>query len=64
MVVDIRYLRIINYKDIIFFSVLLLSHGDIDANPGLTKETSNFFSCCHWNANSILAHNKIFINSL
>ena len=25
---------------------------------GLQK-TSNYFSCCHWNVNSILAHNKI-----
>ena len=26
---------------------------------GLQKKTLNYFSCCHWNANSILAHNKI-----
>ena len=54
-----RYLNIINYKVILFFCILLLTHGDIEANPGLTKKTSNYFSCCHWNANSTLAHYKI-----
>ena len=44
---------------ILFFSILLLTHGDIKADPGPTKKTSNYFSCCHWNANSILAQNDI-----
>ena len=54
-----RYLNIINCKVIFSFCILLLTHGDIEANPRLTKKPSNYFSCCHWNANSILAHNKI-----
>ena len=54
-----RYLNIINFKAILFFCILLLTHGDIEANPGPTKKTSNYFSCCHWNVNSILAHNKM-----
>ena len=33
--------------------------GYIEANPQPTKKTSNYFSCCPWNANSILGHNKI-----
>ena len=54
-----RYLIIINFKVNLFFCILLLTHGDIEANPGPTKKTSNYFSCCHWNVISILAHNKI-----
>ena len=54
-----RYLNIINYKVILFFCILLLTHGDIEANHGPTKKTFNYFSCCHWSVNSILAHNKI-----
>ena len=34
-----RYLHIINYKVILFFCILLLTHGDIEANPGPTKKT-------------------------
>ena len=35
--------------------------GDIESNPGPKTKTKkeNFFSCCHWNVNSLLAHNKL-----
>ena len=33
-------------------------HGDIEVNPGPKRKTSKF-SCCHWNVNSILAHDKL-----
>ena len=54
-----------NSKIIIFFFcsffvlILLLKHGDIEINPGPKKKLSKCFSCCHWNVNSILAHNKL-----
>ena len=54
-----------NSKTIIFFFcsffvlILLLKHGDIEINPGPKKKLSKCFSCCHWNVNSILAHNKL-----
>ena len=32
-----RYLNIINYKVILFFCLLPLTHGSIEANPGLQK---------------------------
>ena len=37
--------------------------GDIESNPGSKTKTKkpNFFSCCHWNVNSILAHNKLSV---
>ena len=33
-----RYWNIINYKVILFFCTLLLTHGDIEANPRPTKK--------------------------
>ena len=36
-----------------------MTHGDIEANPGPTKKSSNYFSCCHWNVSRILGHDKI-----
>ena len=37
--------------------VLLLQHGDIETNPGPTKEKIKNLSCCHWNVNSLIAQN-------
>ena len=54
-----------NPKIILFFFclcfvlILLLKHGDIEINPGPKKKSAKCFSCCHWNINSILAHNKL-----
>ena len=42
-----------------FVLILLLKHGDIEINPEPKKKLSKCFSCCHWNVNSILAHNKL-----
>ena len=53
-----RDLRVVNYKVIVFLVLLLLSHGDIEVNPGPKRKLSKL-SCCHWNVNSILAHNKL-----
>ena len=33
--------------------------GTLKPTLGLQKNPSNYFSCCHWNVSSILAHNKI-----
>ena len=38
-------------------SVLLRRHGDIELNPGPRKSKVNTVSVCHWNLNSITAHN-------
>ena len=54
-----------NSKIILFFFcsffvlILLLKHVDIEINPGPTKKLAKCCSCCHWNVNSILAHNKL-----
>ena len=31
--------------------------GDIETNPGPQKEKTKNLSCCHWNVNSLIAHN-------
>ena len=43
-------------------SFLLLS-GDVELNPGPKFNSINDFSICHWNLNSISAHNyaKVFL---
>ena len=38
---------------------MLLKHGDTEINPGPKKQLAKCFSCCHWNVNRILAHNKL-----
>ena len=51
------------FNNVIFMfdSVLLLCSGDIHRNSGTVKRTLTF---CHWNLNSVLAHNKIKISLL
>ena len=42
---------------ILYMFLLLRSHGDIELNPGPRKSKENNLSVCHWNLNSITAHN-------
>ena len=53
-----RDLQFVKCKVIVFLVLLLLSHGDIKVNPGPKRKLSKL-SCCHWNVNNILAHNKL-----
>ena len=39
-------------------------HGDIEVNPGPKKNCSTSFSFCHWNLNSLIAHNYAKLSSL
>ena len=41
----------------------MVQHGDIEINPGPKKKQPKYFSCCHWNVNSLLAHNKISLRT-
>ena len=41
----------------LYIFVLLLCHGDIEPNPGPKKLKNNSLSVCHWNLNSLSAHN-------
>ena len=44
---------------ITLLSIFLLLCGDIELNPGPTKKCNSWFnfSICHWNLNSLTAHN-------
>ena len=48
------YTTVVTLRDIF---VVLLSHGDIEPNPGPKKLKKNSFSVCHWNLNISSAHN-------
>ena len=37
--------------------ILLFQHENIENNPGPQKEKTKNLSCCHWNVNSLIAHN-------
>ena len=39
--------------------MLLITHGDIETNLEPKSKNSKFFFYCHWNVNSILAHDKL-----
>ena len=47
----------------VYFITIKLS-GDIEENPGLQSEPCNSLSICHWNLNSIPAHNFIKLSLL
>ena len=57
------YAVIPNDKNCAFVFLILLMDGDIESNPGPKTKTKKekIFSCCHWNVNSLLAHNKLSI---
>ena len=38
-------------------SILVLKSGDIELNPGSNKKSHSYFSCCHWNVNSLPTDN-------
>ena len=46
-----------------FYSILITLSGDVETNPGPKRNSTETFSFCHWNLNSISSHNyvKIFL---
>ena len=46
------------------YLILTKQSGDIEQNPGPKSNSSQSFSICHWNVNSISAHNFIKISLL
>ena len=53
-------LNIVNYNVFALIIMLLLTHCDIESNPGPKHRLSNYFSWSHWNVNSIMSHNTLF----
>ena len=45
------------YYAFIFVNLLLIISGDIETNPGPGSNDTYNLSLCHWNLNSIVAHN-------
>ena len=54
----------ISYFFPITLFLLLLCHGDIESNPGPKEKDQTYFSLCHWNVNSLVAHKNIFISCI
>ena len=42
---------------LLYLFVLFQCHGDIELNPGPKNLKNKLFSVCHWNLNSLTAHN-------
>ena len=49
---------------LLYIFVLLLCHGDIEPNPGPKKLKKNYLSVCHWNLNSLSAHNFLKLTQM
>ena len=64
VVVGYAFSLFLNYFVILYFCYILLTHGDIDVNPGPKRNCSINFSFCHWNLNSLSAHNYVKRSSL
>ena len=44
-----------------FYSILITLSGDVETNPGPKRNSTETFSFCHWNLNSISSHNYVII---
>ena len=56
---DLNHIKNLNFRFVFFIALLLITHGDIETNPGPKSKNSKYVSCCHWNVNSFLAHDKL-----
>ena len=54
---------VLSYRYYFFCSLILLIHGDVGTNPG-PKKSHLYFSCCHWDANSLIPHNMLKVSLL
>ena len=59
---DLR-LILMNFFCSSFSENLLLLHGDIKTNSDPNKKCKSF-TCCHWNVNSLAAHNMLKLSSI
>ena len=56
---NLNHIKNLNFQFAFFIALLLITHGYIETNPGPKSKNSKYFSYCHWNGNSILAHDKL-----
>ena len=64
VVVGFAFGLLLNFYVILYFCYILLTHGDIEVDPGPKKNCSTNFSFCNWNSNSLSAHNYVKLSSL
>ena len=64
VVVGFAFGLLLNFYVILYFCYILLTHGDIEVDPGPKKNCSTNFSFCNWNLNSLSAHNYVKLSSL
>ena len=64
VVVGFAFGLFLNFFVILYFYHILLTHEDNEVNPGPKKNCSTNFSFCHWNLNSLSAHNYVKLSSL
>ena len=64
VVVRFAFGCMLNFFLTLYFCCILLTHGDIEVNPGPRKNCSTSFSFCHWNLDSLIAHNYVKLSSL
>ena len=50
------FLNIVAHDLVFLCSLLLMLSGDIEINPGPLFNCKEYFSICHWNLNSMSAH--------
>ena len=58
------YMLVMFMRYIWVYSITIKMSGDIEMNPGPKPSSCNKFSICHWNLNSISAHNFIKLSLL
>ena len=59
---DVRW-NLSNFFCCVFCEYLLTKYGDIEKNLDLTKKLK-VCTCCHWNVNSLTAHNILKNSSI
>ena len=79
MVIILQYIRSVNFNSLTFsyiyhvlifqshfyfYSRLIELSEDVEKNPGPNSKPDQSFSICHWNLNSVAAHNFSKIQSL
>ena len=64
VVVEFAFSFLLTFFVILYFCYILLTHGDIEVNPGPKKNCSTSPSFCHWNLKSLTAHNYVKLSSL
>ena len=61
--ISFSYTIIFTFLSQLFIASFLTQHGDIETNPGPKEKSKSKISFCHWNLNSLPAHNFLKLSS-